>query len=164
MMMKTGDFIVGRNAIFERTWKLRTENVCKRVCELLLRLQANYLCPAMHDASMAFHRIPEKSAVVDSFAIVMGSSHCEPLLFNTTAESKRDKMGEWDYINNKEGVNKGVEIIVADECAPFENVYTPSFGMRGLHDRAMNASNNMDDRKKMFEEALMAQRTNVGRC
>ena len=30
-----------------------------KICELLLRLKANYLCPAMHDASMAFHRIPE---------------------------------------------------------------------------------------------------------
>ena len=43
-----------------------------KVCELLLRLQANYLCPAMHDASMAFHRIPENRLVADSFAIVMG--------------------------------------------------------------------------------------------
>lgn len=34
-----------------------------KVCELLLRLQANYLCPAMHDASMAFHRIPENRLV-----------------------------------------------------------------------------------------------------
>ena len=126
-----------------------------KVCELLLRLQANYLCPAMHDASMAFHRIPENRLVADSFAIVMGSSHCEPLLFNTASEWKRDKMGEWDYINNKEGVNKVLKSRV-DECAPFENVYT--LALRGLHDRAMNASNNMDDRKKMLQEALMAQR------
>ena len=48
----------------------------------------------MHDASMAFHRIPEIRLVADSFAIVMGSSHCEPLLFNTASEWKRDKMGE----------------------------------------------------------------------
>ena len=30
--------------------------------------------------------------------------------------------------------------------------------MRGLHDRAMNASNDMGDRKDMLQEALMAQR------
>ena len=126
-----------------------------KVCELLLRLQANYLCPAMHDASMAFHRIPENRLVADSFAIVMGSSHCEPLLFNTASEWKRDKMGEWDYINNKDGVNKVLKSRV-DECAPFENVYT--LALRGLHDRAMNASNNMSDRKEMLQEALMAQR------
>ena len=32
-------------------------------------------------------------------------------------------MGEWDYINNKDGVNKVLKSRV-DECAPFENVYT----------------------------------------
>ena len=126
-----------------------------KVCELLLRLQANYLCPAMHDASMAFHRISENRLVADSFAIVMGSSHCEPLLFNTASEWKRDKMGEWDYIGNKDGVNKVLKSRVV-ECAPFENVYT--LALRGLHDRAMKASNNMADRKQMLQEALMAQR------
>ena len=126
-----------------------------KVCELLLRLQANYLCPAMHDASMAFHRIPENRLVADSFAIVMGSSHCEPLLFNSASEWKRDKMGEWDYINNKTGVDKVLKSRV-EECAPFENVYT--LALRGLHDKAMNASNDMSDRKKMLQEALMAQR------
>lgn len=126
-----------------------------KVCELLLRLQANYLCPAMHDASMAFHRIPENRLVADSFAIVMGSSHCEPLLFNTASEWKRDEMGEWDYINNKAGVDKILNSRAKD-CAPFENVYT--LALRGLHDRAMNASNDMGDRKNMLQEALMEQR------
>ena len=126
-----------------------------KVCELLLRLQANYLCPPMHDASMAFHRIPENRVVADRFAILMGASHCEPLLFNTASEWKRDKMGEWDYINNKKGVDSVLNVRVK-ECAPFENVYT--LALRGLHDRAMNASNDMGDRKDMLQEALMAQR------
>lgn len=126
-----------------------------KVCELLLRLQANYLCPAMHDASMAFHRIPENRLVADSFAILMGSSHCEPLLFNTASEWKRDKMGEWDYINNKAGVDNVLKSRVK-ECAPFENVYT--LALRGLHDRAMNAGNDMSARKQMLQEALMSQR------
>ena len=121
----------------------------------MLRLQANYLCPAMHDASMAFHRIPENRVVADRFAILMGASHCEPLLFNTASEWKRDKMGEWDYINNKKGVDSVLNVRVK-ECAPFENVYT--LALRGLHDRAMNASNDMGDRKDMLQEALMAQR------
>ena len=33
-----------------------------------------------------------------------------------------------------------------------------TLALRGLHDRAMNASNNMSDRKEMLQEALMAQR------
>lgn len=126
-----------------------------KVCELLLRLQANYLAPAMHDASMAFHRIPENRLVADSFAIIMGSSHCEPLLFNTASEWKHDTMGEWDYVNNKTGIDRVLKSRVV-ECAPFENVYT--LALRGLHDRAMNASNDMSNRKNMLQEALMAQR------
>ena len=64
-------------------------------------------------------------------------------------------MGEWDYINNKKGVDSVLNARVK-ECAPFENVYT--LALRGLHDRAMNASNDMGDRKDMLQEALMAQR------
>ncbi len=64
-------------------------------------------------------------------------------------------MGEWDYINNKKGVDSVLNVRVK-ECAPFENVYT--LALRGLHDRAMNASNDMGDRKDMLQEALMAQR------
>ena len=64
-------------------------------------------------------------------------------------------MGEWDYINNKKGVDSVLNARVK-ECAPFENVYT--LALRGLHDRAMNASNDMGDIKDMLQEALMAQR------
>src|SRR5690606_10654831 len=37
-----------------------------KVFELLLRLKANYLCPAMHEASGAFNKYPENKAVADS--------------------------------------------------------------------------------------------------
>jgi len=126
-----------------------------KVCELLLRLQANYLAPAMHDASMAFHRIPENRLVADSFAIIMGSSHCEPLLFNTASEWHKDKMGEWDYVNNKQGVDKVLKNRVV-EAAPYENIYT--LALRGLHDKAMAGSEDMTERKNTMQEALLAQR------
>lgn len=126
-----------------------------KVFELLLRLNANYLCPAMHEASTAFHSIPENRLVADTFAIVMGSSHCEPLLLNTASEWKSETMGEWDYINNKAGVDKVLKSRV-EETSPYENVYT--LALRGLHDRAMKASDDMSDRKNMLQEALMNQR------
>ena len=127
-----------------------------KVCELLLRLQANYLCPAMHDASLAFHRLPENRLVADSFAIAMGSSHCEPLLFNTASEWDSKTMGEWDYLGNRRGVDSVLKKRV-EVCAPFENVYT--LALRGLHDKAMKASNDMTARKDMLQEALMSQRS-----
>lgn len=127
----------------------------EKVCELLLRLNANYLAPAMHEASTAFHTIPENREVADRYAIVMGSSHCEPLLLNTASEWHRDRYGEWDYINNRERVDSVLNARVT-ELVPYENVYT--LALRGLHDRAMNASNDMHERMKMLESALLAQR------
>lgn len=127
----------------------------EKVCELLLRLQANYLCPAMHEASTAFHTIPENREVADRYGIVMGSSHCEPLLLNTASEWHRKEYGEWDYINNRASVDSVLNAR-AKELAPYENVYT--LALRGLHDRAMNASNDMHERMLMLKDALMAQR------
>ena len=61
-----------------------------RVCELLLRLKANMLAPAMHSCTGAFYSHPESKVVADSFGIIITTSHCEPLLLNNAAKS------EWD--------------------------------------------------------------------
>lgn len=126
-----------------------------KVCELLLRLKANYLCPAMHEASTAFNKIPENKMVADTFAIVMGSVHCEPLLFNNASEWDRKTMGEWDYVNNKEGINRVLRQRVRENAA-YENVYT--LALRGLHDRAMVGSSDMKERVRQLEGALHDQR------
>lgn len=126
-----------------------------KVCELLLRLKANYLCPAMHEASTAFNKIPENKLVADSFAIVMGSVHCEPLLFNNASEWDKKTMGEWDYVNNKEILNNVLKKRVI-ENSPYENVY--SLALRGLHDKAMGGSRDMKERVKMLGSALNDQR------
>lgn len=126
-----------------------------KVCELLLRLKANYLCPAMHEASTAFNRISENKLVADSFAIVMGSVHCEPLLFNNASEWNRKTMGEWNYDTNKEGINKVLRQRVVDN-SPYENLYT--LALRGLHDKAMTGSSDMKQRVEMLGSALAAQR------
>ncbi len=126
-----------------------------KVCELLLRLKANYLCPAMHEASTAFNKIPENKLVADSFAIVMGSTHCEPLLFNNASEWDKKTMGEWDYVNNKGMIDKVLRQRVV-ENSPYENVYTVA--LRGLHDKAMSGGNDMNGRVKTVSDAINTQR------
>lgn len=64
-------------------------------------------------------------------------------------------MGEWDYINNKDMLNKVLKQRVVENSA-YENVYT--LALRGLHDKAMSGSNDMKERVKMLGEALNAQR------
>lgn len=126
-----------------------------RVCELLLRLNANYLAPAMHEASLAFFKQPANQLVADTFAIAMGSSHCEPLLLNTASEWDKKKYGPWDYVSNRRGIDSVLNAR-AELLAPYENVYT--LALRGLHDVAMAGSDNMSERKNTMQEALMAQR------
>ena len=127
----------------------------EKVCELLLRLQANYLAPAMHDATTAFYKIPENMRIADRYAIAVGSSHCEPLGLNTASEWDSKTMGEWDYVNNRAGVDRVLKERV-ETSAPYENVYT--LALRGLHDRAMAGSENLDARKATMQEALLSQR------
>ena len=105
-----------------------------KVCELILRMKGNMLAPAMHPSSGAFHKYPANKLVADSFAIVMTSSHCEPLQFNNVTEWNQETMGEWNYMTNKEGINKELDKRVSN-TAPYENFYT--LAMRGIHDAGL---------------------------
>lgn len=130
------------------------------VCELLLRLNANYLCPAMHNCSTAFYQVPENKLVADSFGIVMGTSHCEPLFLNTATEWDKARYGEWNYETNSRRIDSVLEARVM-QTAPFENVYT--LALRGLHDAAMNGSTDMEARRNTMEKAIAAQRNIIAR-
>ena len=126
-----------------------------KVCELLLRLKANYLAPAMHPVSTSFNQIPENKLGADTFAIVMGSTHCEPLLLNTASEWDTQTMGPWNYDKNKEGINRVLTQRVR-ENSPYENVYT--LALRGLHDGAMSTTLPMHEKVRMLQQALLDQR------
>lgn len=126
-----------------------------KVCELLLRLKANYLAPAMHPVSTSFNQIPENKLVADTFAIVMRSTHCEPLLLNTASEWDTQTMGPWNYDKNKEGINRVLTQRVR-ENSPYENVYT--LALRGLHDGAMSTTLPMHEKVRMLQQALLDQR------
>lgn len=105
-----------------------------KVCELILRMKGNMLAPAMHPGSGAFNKYPENKVVADSYAIVMTSSHCEPLLFNNVTEWFKDSMGDWNYMSNKAGINKVLDKRIS-ENGKYENFYT--LAMRGIHDAGL---------------------------
>ncbi len=72
--------------------------VYEHVFELLLRLKANYLWPAMW--GNAFNDDDTLNPVLaDQWGIVMGTSHHEPMLRAQT-EWKRYGKGAWDYTKN----------------------------------------------------------------
>ena len=120
-----------------------------KICELLLRLKGNYLCPAMHSCTRAFNYYPDNKLVADSLAIVMGSVHCEPLLFNNASEWDRKTMGDWNYVTNKEGINKVLRKRV-EENGAYENVYT--LAMRGIHDAVMAGNLTLDQQARVLEK------------
>lgn len=126
-----------------------------RICELLLRLKGNMLAPAMHPVSTPFHRIAENRMVADTFAIVMTSTHCEPLLLNTASEWDRKTMGPWNFDTNRERMHEVLAGRVR-EAAPYENVYT--LALRGLHDAVMADGIPMREKVRMLSEALTDQR------
>ena len=126
-----------------------------KICELLLRLKGNYLCPAMHSCTKAFNHYPDNKLVADSLAIVMGSVHCEPLLFNNASEWNRKTMGEWNYTTNKDGINKVLRRRV-EENGVYENVY--SLAMRGIHDAVMAGNLTLGQQARVLEKAFDDQR------
>ncbi|MBQ3752136.1 MAG: glycosyl hydrolase 115 family protein, partial [Prevotella sp.] len=65
--------------------------------ELLLRLKANYLWPAMW--ATAFNEDdPESPRLADEYGIVMGTSHHEPMMrAHQEYLHRKEQVGPWDY-------------------------------------------------------------------
>ncbi len=128
----------------------------EKICELLLRLNANYLSPAMHGCTKAFNYYPENKVVADRYGIVMGSTHCEPLLFNNASEWNTATMGQWNYMTNAGGINAQLDKRVRENCR-YENVYT--LAMRGIHDAVMAGNLPLSEQPRVLEKALADQRS-----
>lgn len=125
-----------------------------RVFELLLRLKANTLWPAMHGCTKAFNLYPDNKSVADDYAIVMGSSHAEPMLRNNVTEWT-DKPENYDYTKNADGVRSYWDTRVAQN-GRYENIYT--LGMRGIHDSPIQGPKTSPERIKVLEQIFADQR------
>jgi hypothetical protein len=130
-----------------------------RLFELLLRLKANTVWPAMHESTRAFNADPRNRETADDYAIVMGSSHAEPMLRNNVSEWKA-KPEEYNYLTNPEGVRRYWEERVRVN-GPFENLYT--LGMRGIHDSAMQGPKTSAERIRLLEQIFADQRALLAR-
>ena len=131
-----------------------------KIFELLLRLRANCLWPAMHHGSHAFNFYPENKVVANQYGIVMGSSHCEQMLRNNVDEWDAAKYGEYNYVNNRAGVLKYWEQRVR-ENAPYESLYT--LGMRGIHDGAMPGGGTEPEKAARLHTIIADQREMLAR-
>ena len=107
----------------------------KKIFQLLLRLRANAVWPAMHPGTTAFFKISGAKQMADSCGIVVGTSHCEPLLRNNVDEWDAAKRGAFNYRTNREAVHQYWIERLQEVKLSKDNMFT--IGMRGIHDSSM---------------------------
>jgi hypothetical protein len=111
----------------------------EKVFELLLRLKANYLWPAMWNN--AFNEDdPLNAKLADEYGIVMGTSHHEPML-RAQQEWKRHGTGPWDYSRNSDVLRAFWEQGIRRN-KDYESIVT--LGMRGDGDMPMSSEANTE--------------------
>ncbi|KID92944.1 immunoglobulin I-set domain-containing protein [Metarhizium guizhouense ARSEF 977] len=126
------------------------------VFELLLRLKANFMWPAMwrgypYPGRSFFVDDPKNQALADSYGIVMGTSHHEPMQRAMNEWSTTQPENTWNWETNKEKVTEYFKF-GAERARPFESYIT--MGMRAEGDNPISGS----DPKKILTEVLDVQR------
>lgn len=133
-------------------------NTYSRIMELLLRLRANTLWPAMHPGSRAFWYEKSNIPLVMAYDIYMGSSHCEQMLCNNEYEWERfggHRDEDWVWHSNKEMIMRywGQRI---SESKDKNGIYT--LGMRAVHDAGMNGYNTTAEKVEALTDIIAHQR------
>lgn len=135
-----------------------------RIFELMLRLKANYLWPAMHPCTKAFFYYDENPKVAAQYSIVLGSSHCEPMLRNNVDEWKNNfneeygrQPGSWRYDTNEKEIKRYWEDRVRQvDDQNIEAVFT--VGMRGIHDSGLPGPETIEGKVDLLNKIIENQR------
>ena len=139
-------------------------NAYARVMELLLRLRANTLWPAMHICSEAFWANKDNLPVAKKYDIMLGSSHCEQMLRDNEWEWRHEPWSgtneDWNYVTNKEKIQTYWEERVA-ESVGYSAMYT--LGMRGVHDWGISGYPSTEDKVRGLTEIIDFQRSLIAK-
>ncbi|KAE8365064.1 hypothetical protein BDV27DRAFT_144764 [Aspergillus caelatus] len=129
----------------------------EHVFDLLVRLKANFLWPAMWGS---FIPTPGRSfftddlrnqQLADDYGIVLSTSHTEPMQCSPNEWKIEPTKGAWDWVNNKENVVKFMEEGVR-RAGDNETYFT--LGMRGENDSPIEA----DDPIAVLRDVFSTQR------
>lgn len=127
----------------------------KALFQLLLRLRANTIWPAMHEGTPAFFTVMGNKEMADSFGILIGTSHCEPLLRNNVAEWSVKERGPYNYVTNRAEVQRyWAERL--KEVKGSEELFT--IGMRGIHDGSMEGVKTREEKLAGLQQVIDDQR------
>lgn len=131
-----------------------------KIFELLLRLRANTIWPAMHECTVPFYFVNGTKEMADKYGIVMATSHCEPLMRNSAGEWDAKKYGQYNYLTNKDSIiSYWTERL--KKVGQSENIYT--IGMRGVHDGQMQGVKTLDEHTKALNQVIQDQRNLLSR-
>lgn len=126
-----------------------------RIFELMWRLKANMLWPAMSGHDTAFNEIPANYDVAKDYAIVRGSSHVEMLLRNNSHEWDPKTMGPYNWLTNKKRMIEYWKDAV-EKFGKYDNLYT--VGLRGADDFPMQGADTPDKMADVVSDAIAEQR------
>jgi len=126
-----------------------------RIFKLLLRLKANHIWPAMHEGTLPFYEHPENQETADDYAIAIGTSHTEVMLYNNAEEWDTETDGPWDYTQNADRMRE-VWRQRTQETNGSETIY--QIGIRGQHDTGMEGVNSAEEGAALLERVIADQR------
>ena len=126
----------------------------RRVFELMWRLKANTLWPAMHSVSAPFYSDPGNAPLADAYAIVIGTSHAEPMMRNNLREWDEAVRGPFDFTRRPQAILDYWRERVA-ETRGQEDIYT--VGLRGIHDGPMQGASTTEQRRSILEKVIGLQ-------
>jgi len=129
----------------------------EKIFQLLLRLKANTIWPAMHPSTKGFFTIAGNKEMAQKYHIVIGSSHAEPMLRNNVDEWKPKIHGDYNYFTNKTQVDKYWQDRL-DELKLAQNETIMTLGMRGVHDSKMEGAKDLAESITMVEKIIVNQR------
>ena len=127
----------------------------KQLFKLLLRLRANTVWPAMHEGTPGFFTVEGNKQMADSCGILIGTSHCEPLLRNNVAEWDKKVLGDYNYMTNRTAVQRYWTERLR-QVKGSEELFT--IGMRGIHDGSMEGVKTAEEKLNGLQQVIDDQR------
>ncbi len=129
----------------------------EKIFQLLLKLKANTIWPAMHSCTKAFYTIPGNKEMARKYHIIISTSHAEPMMRNNVDEWKHDERGDFNYFTNSANVNQYWQQRIS-QLKKGEDHFIATIGMRGVHDGKMEGNASTKEKIKMLETIVDTQR------
>ncbi|MEI9994427.1 MAG: glycosyl hydrolase 115 family protein [Rhizomicrobium sp.] len=126
-----------------------------RIFELMWRLKADTIWPAMHKGTVAFDDVPGNAQTADDYAIIHATSHAEPMLRNNDREWDPARRGPFNWQTNRQALLDYWDEAV-DGHKQYENIYT--LGLRGVGDYPMLGADGPEQMRDILTDVFGRQR------